>query len=84
MRRLKIAITSIGPTDWVTNLWRDWAAGRLRKSYLESNDVTAREMERWRPVVALAWLRARDAGRTPDFMRYLDRALERAKLPTLR
>ena len=74
----------IGPTDWVTNLWRDWAAGRLRKSYLESNDVTAREMERWRPVVALAWLRARDARRTLDFMRYLDRALERAKLPTLR
>ena len=74
----------IGPTDWVTNLWRDWAAGRLRKSYLRSNDVTARDMERWRSVVALAWLRARDAGRTPAFMRYLDRALERAKLPTLR
>lgn len=73
----------IGPTDWVTNLWRDWAAGRLRKSYLGSNDVTARDMEQWRPVVALAWLRARDAGRTPAFMRYLDRALERAKLPTL-
>lgn len=74
----------IGPTDWVTNLWRDWAAGRLRKSYLGSNDVTVRDMERWRPVVALAWLRARDAGRTPAFMRYLNRALERAKLPTLR
>lgn len=74
----------IGPTDWVTNLWRDWAAGRLRKSYLRSKDVTARDMEQWRPVVALAWLRARDAGRTPAFMRYLDRALERAKLPTLR
>jgi len=78
----------IGPTDWVTNLWRDWAAGRLRTSYVAAcadtgNAVTAREMALWRPVVALAWLRARDAGRTPAFMRYLDRALKRAGLPTL-
>lgn len=73
----------IGPTDWVTNLWRDWAAGRLRKSYMRSCAITARDMERWRPVVALAWLRARNAGRTPAFMRYLDRALKQAGLPTM-
>jgi aminoglycoside phosphotransferase (APT) family kinase protein len=74
----------IGPTDWVTNLWRDWAMGRLRKSYLGSSAVTAQDMERWRPVVALAWLRARDAGRTPAFMRYMDKALQRVGLPSLR
>ena len=74
----------IGPTDWATNLWRDWAAGRLRKSYLGSNDVTARDMEQWRPVVALAWLRARDAGRTPAFRRYLDGALRRSGIGSLR
>ncbi len=44
----------IGPTDWVTNLWRDWAAGRLGKSYMASCTVTARDMDQWRPVVALA------------------------------
>lgn len=74
----------IGPSDWITNLWRDWAAGRLRKSYMASSEVTERDLDQWRPVVALAWLRARDAGRTPAFMRYLDRALQRAGLPTLR
>lgn len=74
----------IGPTDWATNLWRDWAAGRLRKSYLGSSAVTAQDMERWRPVVALAWLRARDAGRTPAFLRYMDKALQRVGLPSLR
>lgn len=75
----------IGPTDWVTNLWRDWAAQRLRKSYMASDTVTARDMERWRPIVALAWLRARDAtGRTPAFMRYLDKALRRSGIGSLR
>lgn len=74
----------IGPSDWVTNLWRDWAAGRLRKSYRASSAVTEGDMALWRPVVALAWLRARDAGRTPAFRRYLDRALKHAGLPTLR
>ncbi|WP_294137499.1 phosphotransferase [Sphingobium sp.] len=74
----------IGPTDWMTNLWRDWAAGRLRRSYTVSSTVTARDLDQWRPVVALAWLRARDAGRTPAFMHYLDRALQRVGLPTLR
>jgi len=65
----------IGPTDWVTNLWRDWAAGRLRKNYMKASAVTARDIDAWRPVVALAWLRARDAGRTPAFLRYLNKAL---------
>ncbi|WP_234893062.1 phosphotransferase [Sphingobium yanoikuyae] len=75
----------IGPADWVTNLWRDWAAVRLRKSYLAASPgVTTRSIDQWRPVVALAWLRARDAGRTPAFLRYLDKALTRAGLPTLR
>lgn len=75
----------IGPTDWVTNLWRDWAARRLRRAWLAASPgVAAHDVDAWRPVVALAWLRARDAGRTPAFMRYLDKALRQAGLPTLR
>lgn len=73
----------IGPTDWVTNLWRDWAAGRLRKSYMATGAVTPRDMDLWRPVVALAWLRARDAGRTPAFHRYLDDALRNSGIGSL-
>ena len=74
----------IGPTDWVTNLWRDWAAGRLRKSYLATvPTIRPADLDMWRPVVALAWLRARDAGRTSAFMQYLEAALKRAGLPTL-
>ncbi len=74
----------IGPSDWVTNLWRDWAAGRLRKSYLRSSEITARDMNQWRPVVALAWLRARDAGRSQAFMGYLEKALQRSGIGSLR
>lgn len=74
----------IGPTDWVSNLWRDWAAGRLGKSYRASGAVSTHDMERWRPVVALAWLRARNAGRTPAFMQYLNRALRRSGIGSLR
>lgn len=73
----------IGPTDLVTNLWRDWAAGRLRRSYRQSSAVTARDMDQWRPVVALAWLRARDAGRTPGFIRYLNGALRKHQIGCL-
>lgn len=73
----------VGPTDWVTNIWRDWAAGRLRKSYTRTFAVTARDMDQWRPVVALAWLRARDAGRTLAFRRYLDKALRRSGIGSL-
>ncbi|MFX4086216.1 phosphotransferase enzyme family protein [Sphingobium yanoikuyae] len=68
----------IGPSDWVTNLWRDWAAQRLRKSYMSASGVTAHDIDKWRPVVALAWLRARDAtGRAPAFKRYLDGTLRK-------
>jgi aminoglycoside phosphotransferase (APT) family kinase protein len=66
----------IGPSDWVTNLWRDWAARRLRNRHVAASGVNAHDIDAWRPVVALAWLRARDATeRTPTFRRYLDRAL---------
>lgn len=65
-----------GPCDWVTNLWRDWAARQLCRSHTASSGVSARDIDAWRPVVALAWLRARDAtGRTRAFRRYLERAL---------
>ncbi|MDG2515785.1 phosphotransferase [Sphingobium yanoikuyae] len=75
----------IGPSDWVTNLWRDWAARRLRKSHATASGVSTRDIEAWRPVVALAWLRARDAtGRTPAFMRYLDGALRGSGIGSLR
>ncbi|PHP20664.1 hypothetical protein CG471_06395 [Sphingobium sp. IP1] len=74
----------VGPTDWVTNLWRDWAARRLRRPHAASG-VSSRDIDNWRPVVALAWLRARDAtGRTPAFMRYLDAALKQVGLPVSR
>lgn len=75
----------IGPTDWVTNLWRDWAARRLGRCHANALSVSTRDIDAWRPVVALAWLRARDAtGRTPAFMRYLDEALKQAGLPVTR
>ncbi|WP_122928444.1 aminoglycoside phosphotransferase family protein [Sphingobium sp. LF-16] len=74
----------IGPTDRVTNLWRDWAAWRLRKCYRKTSAVSVRGMDQWRPVVALAWLRARDAGRTPAFLHYLDKALRRSGIGSLR
>lgn len=73
----------IGPNDWITNIWRDWAAQRSRKAYLAVADATAADVARWRPIVALAWLRARNAGRTPTFMRYLDDALRKNGIGTL-
>ncbi|KEZ19260.1 putative aminoglycoside phosphotransferase (Protein kinase related), diverged [Sphingobium yanoikuyae] len=74
----------IGPADWVTNLWRDWAARRLRTAYIASSPgMTVRDIDHWRPVVALAWLRARDAGRSRAFARYLATALARAGLPAV-
>ena len=72
----------VGPDDWITNLWRDWAVRRMRQSYLAGETTTARELDRWRPVVALAWLRARDAGRTRAFRRYLNAALAGVGMPT--
>lgn len=73
----------VGPTDWVTNLWRDWAARRMRRAYLAGSPITSRDLDEWRAVVALAWLRARDAGRTPAFLRYLNRALRRSGVDPL-
>ena len=73
----------VGPTDPVTNIWRDWAARRLIKAYLNDSTVIAQSLAQWRPVVALAWLRARQAGRAPAFMRYLNDALVRANLPRM-
>lgn len=72
----------IGSTGWVTDLWRDWAAGRLCRASLAASAVTTGDMDRWRPVVALAWLRARDAGRTPAFHRYMRKALDQVGLLT--
>ncbi len=72
----------IGPNDWATNLWRDWAARRLRKAYLALSIMTARDLDMWRPVVALAWLRGRDAGRRTAFRRYLDKALRQVGIET--
>ena len=73
----------VGPTDWVTNLWRDWAARRMRRAYLAGSPITSRDLDEWRAVVALAWLRARDAGRTPAFLHYLNRALRRSGIDPL-
>lgn len=73
----------VGPTDRITNLWRDWAARRLGKAYLKSSTVTASDLSLWRPIVALAWLRARDAGRTPVFRRYLETALRKSGIGSL-
>jgi hypothetical protein len=73
----------IGPTDPITNLWRDWAARRLRRACMAFSGVSVGAMDQWRPVVALAWLRARDAGRTPAFRRYLDRALRSSGIGVL-
>lgn len=73
----------IGPDDWITNLWRDWAATRLRRSYLVASKVDPTDIDRYRPIVALAWLRARSAGRNKAFQAYLNAALSSADLPTL-
>ncbi|WP_374550523.1 phosphotransferase family protein [Sphingobium yanoikuyae] len=72
----------IGPDDWITNLCRDWAARRLQRAY-RNHTVSTQAIDAWRPVVALAWLRARGATRNIAFIRYLSRALESANLPSL-
>lgn len=73
----------IGPNDWITNLWRDWAAARLRRAYIGASDVTPADLAQWRPAVAMAWLRSRSAGRSKAFMRYLNRAMRHAGLVPL-
>lgn len=73
----------IGPDDWITNLWRDWAAKRLRRSYLAAARIDPADIDQYRPFVALAWLRARSAGRNRAFESYLNASLTNAGLPTL-
>lgn len=70
-----------GPADPITNLWRDWAARRLGRAYQEHAGPAAARLARWRPVVALAWLRARPPVRSRAFHAYLNRALRSAGLP---
>ena len=70
-----------GPSDPVTNLWRDWAARRLMRAYRRQSGVTADALAQWRPVVALAWLRARPPVRNRAFLPYLNRALRKVNLP---
>lgn len=70
-----------GPSDGITNWWRDWAARRLVRAY--SGDVTGAQLAAWRPVVALAWLRARPAVRNRAFHAYLNRALSAVRLPAM-
>tara|TARA_R110000787_G_scaffold118825_1_gene229725 strand:+ start:41149 stop:41982 length:834 start_codon:yes stop_codon:yes gene_type:complete len=69
-----------GPDDAITNLWRDWAARHLARCYLTSSTFSASDMSMWRPVVALAWLRARQAGRAKSFHRYLNKAMAQVNI----
>lgn len=72
-----------GASDAATNLWRDWAARRLVRDYLRGGGVMAAELTAWRPVVAVAWLRARAPVRQAAFLAYCNRALADAGLPAL-
>ena len=69
-----------GPADPITNIWRDWAARELGLAYQRQSGVTPDQLSRWRPIVALAWLRARPAVRNAAFTRYLNNALRGAGL----
>lgn len=71
-----------GPTDAITNIWRDWAARHLAHAYRRQSGITPDQLTLWRPIVALAWLRARPPVRNPAFTRYLNKALRGAGLPT--
>lgn len=72
-----------GASDPATNMWRDWAARRVVRDYLRGGTVTAADLAAWRPVVALAWLRARAPVRQAAFLAYCNRALAKAGLPLL-
>lgn len=72
-----------GPADPITTLWRDWAAHQLGRAYRKASGISSDQLNLWRPVVALAWLRARPPVRTRAFHRYLNHALRSAGLPTL-
>ncbi|HWV13315.1 MAG TPA: aminoglycoside phosphotransferase family protein, partial [Sphingobium sp.] len=72
-----------GPTDPITNIWRDWAARQLTHAYRQQSGIGSDQFTLWRPIVALAWLRARPPVRNAAFTRYLNKALRRAGLPLL-
>lgn len=72
-----------GPTDTITNMWRDWAAQQLGRAYRQQSGITPDALSLWRPIVALAWLRARPPVRNAAFTRYLNKALRSAGLPVL-
>lgn len=69
-----------GPADPITNIWRDWAARQLGLAYQRQSGVTPDQLSRWRPIVALAWLRARPPVRNAAFTRYLNNALRDARI----
>lgn len=71
----------LGPSDFLTNLWRDWAARVYVGHYLAIGGVDEAELRVWRPVVATAWLRARLPVRDRAFRRYLEDALQACALP---
>ncbi|WP_336969950.1 aminoglycoside phosphotransferase family protein [Sphingobium aromaticiconvertens] len=71
----------IGPSDMLTNLWRDWAARFYVGRYLARTGMTEAELTAWRPVVATAWLRARLPVRDRAFRRYLNQSLRACNLP---
>lgn len=73
----------IGPSDPLTNLWRDWAARVYVARYRARTGITDAMLAAWRPVVAAAWLRAREPVRDAAFRRYLDRALRASGLPSI-
>lgn len=73
-----------GPRDPVMILWRAWAARGLWKGYRDCGGMAGERLTLWRPVVALAWLRARPSVRNRAFHAYLNRALQTAGLPEYR
>ncbi|SCW54205.1 Predicted kinase, aminoglycoside phosphotransferase (APT) family [Sphingobium faniae] len=66
-----------GPQDRLTVLAREWAARRWRVAYLRESGMAAERLDRWRAVVAVAWLRARKPVRERAFRGYLYDALDR-------
>jgi aminoglycoside phosphotransferase (APT) family kinase protein len=73
----------LGPSDIVTNMWRDWAARIYVGRYLALTGMTEADLMVWRPVVATAWLRARLPVRNRAFHRYLNQSLSACTLPPI-
>lgn len=70
-----------GGADLLTNMWRDWAAARLKQAAVRADAVSEVDLKNWRPIVALAWMRARPPVRQGAFLAYLNRALHLVGLP---